>query len=86
METKCPCKQCISFAICNSMIKEMVIPDITNHSVFKDCSDLHNYIGANNKDAIHTDTHRKEINITRKIFGVPPMITRKTGSYENYEN
>lgn len=64
---KCPCEECISFAICNMKIKESV----GQHSVMRECCDLQEYLGLNRQ--FRRRSYRDQINFARKLFGLPPV-------------
>jgi len=61
---KCPCEQCISFAICNSMMKKIM--DVSHLSIEKDCSTLRKYI----QEEDHT-LYFKKVNVARKLYNLP---------------
>ena len=64
---KCPCEGCISFAICNSIIKDMKVPDVSWLSLDKDCYALKDFLGMDLSDR---KLLKKYINTARKIFGL----------------
>lgn len=65
LSKKCPCEQCISFAICNAQINSMNIPDVTRHSIERNCEILMEYIKA---DTRHDNGPL--VDKTRKLFGL----------------
>jgi hypothetical protein len=60
---KCPCKECISYAICNAKLKAMEEPDVVKLSVRVKCNSLMDYIYV---PTMHT------IRKTRVLFNLPP--------------
>ena len=67
---KCPCEECISFAICNSIIKDMEVPDVSHLSLDKDCYELKDFLGMDLSDR---KLFKKDINTARKIFGLKDL-------------
>ncbi len=63
---KCPCEQCISFAICNSIMKK--IEDVTHLSIEKNCSSLSKYV----READNA-MYYKKINVARKLYKLPAI-------------
>jgi len=61
---KCPCEKCISYAICNAVLKEMEDPDVVTLSSDANCISLRNYL-CNGRSM---STVRK----TRVLFNLPP--------------
>jgi hypothetical protein len=68
---KCPCEQCISFAICYAKIRELEIPDVVKYSAKRGCRDLRNYVYGMVKGRVA---------ITRLLFGLPKKKPRKPKS------
>jgi len=66
---KCPCEECISFAICYARIREVEIPDIIQYSAERGCEDLRKYV---------FDTRGVRITETRLLFGLPEKKPRKS--------
>jgi hypothetical protein len=73
---KCPCEECISFAICNAQIKSMGIPSVINHAIYKKCSTLHKFMKLNAEKSF-TKFNQTEVNYTRMIFKLPQLINIK---------
>ena len=67
---KCPCEQCISFAICNSIIRDKEVPDVSQHSLDKDCYELQQFLGMGLGDR---KLCKKDVNNARKIFGLKEL-------------
>jgi len=67
---KCPCEKCISFAICNSIIKDMKVPDVSGLSLDKDCCALKDFLGMDLSDR---KLLKKDIDTARKIFGLKDL-------------
>jgi hypothetical protein len=65
MNKKCPCKGCISYAICNTKLKEMERPDVVKLSERAKCFDLRDYL----YDAPSMLPIRK----TRVLFNLSPI-------------
>ena len=63
---KCPCEQCISFAICNSIMKK--VEDVTHLSMEKNCSALSDYVREEDNTMYY-----KKINVARKLYKLPPI-------------
>jgi hypothetical protein len=63
---KCPCEKCISFAICNSIMKKIM--DVTHLSIERNCSAISKYI----KEEDPTSYYKK-VNIARKLYKLPPI-------------
>ncbi len=77
MNKNCPCVGCVSFAICNSILKAMYTPDITTFSQSnRDCRDLRNFLGV---DRVSSSTwadapeEREFIDDAREVFGLPKL-------------
>ena len=66
---KCPCEECISFAICNSVMKEIM--DISHLTIERDCIILRRYI--QEKDS---DLYYEKINAARKLYNLPLLHRR----------
>ena len=66
---KCPCEECISFAICNSSIRIMARPDVCQHSLSRKCKELQAYINIYAESESEMDL--SNIDNTRRIFGLP---------------
>ena len=65
---KSPCKDCISYAICNVILKRMKNPEITVLSREVDCDVLREYIN------INTNTiNYKRIDNVRELFKLQPV-------------
>ncbi len=62
--SKCPCEQCISFAICKVQINDMNMPDVTQFSIARDCETLIEYIRG------RSDGIRERVDIARKTLGI----------------
>ncbi len=67
---KCPCEQCISFAICSAKLKAFM-PNVSQYSEIRKCHDLREYLGIDvtNRRRLYQD----QINTTRKLYGLTPM-------------
>ena len=63
---KCPCVECISFAICNTNIRKMLKPDICQHSILRKCAVLKAYINIYAESESEMDI--SNIDNTRRIF------------------
>ena len=61
---KCPCEQCISYAICYARIREIEIPDVVMYSGRRKCTDLRDYLFSKEKDRVMK---------TRIVFGLPKI-------------
>ena len=74
MNKNCPCVGCVSFAICNSILKAMWTPDITTFSQKdRNCKDLRDFLGV---DLVSNSTwgdgpeERQFIDDAREVFGL----------------
>lgn len=68
MMNKCPCIECISFAICNTNIRNMPKPDVCQHAILRKCKELKVYINIYaEKDS---DLDILNIDNARRIFGL----------------
>jgi hypothetical protein len=67
---KCPCKECISYAICNSIIRNKEIPDVSQHSLNRNCDDLQHFLGMGLGDR---KLCKRDINNARKVFGLKEL-------------
>ena len=73
---KCPCEECISFAICNIEVKGMKPIDVISLALHKNCLALYEFL---NLDRLDDDEHltvfnQEEINYTKKLFKTPALI------------
>ena len=73
---KCPCKDCITFAICNATIRAAERrADITTHAINIDCEILIDYIGFNkNHNHPYSNYFQDRVNATRVLFGLDPTV------------
>ena len=62
---KCPCEQCISYAICNAQVNSMNIPDVTGYSIERNCEALMQYIKVNTRC-----DNGALVDNTRRLFGL----------------
>ena len=62
---KCPCEECISFAICKIEVNSMETPDVTQHSMARQCETLMQYIRIKDRRL-----YEPKVVITRKLFGL----------------
>ena len=65
---KCPCEECISFAICNSVMRN--IEDVTHLAIERDCTMLSKYVLEEDHNI-----YFKKINIARKLYNLP-LVSR----------
>ncbi len=65
---KCPCMECISFAICNTNIRKMLKPDVCQHSILRKCKELKAYINIYAESESEMDI--SNIDDARRIFGL----------------
>jgi len=65
---KCPCEECISFAICNIEIKTYAIPEVCLLSKRVKCDALKDYVGITLQQVNY-----KEVDNARVIFGLKPV-------------
>jgi len=65
---KCPCEECISFAICK--IKALETNDVTHLSVKQKCHTLQEYIHYSTKELQFSMRTKSKINVARKLFGL----------------
>ncbi len=63
---KVPCEDCVTFAICNSLIGTSKYKDVTNLARNKRCSLLMDYID-------HKFGRKALVDEARAIFGLPPV-------------
>ncbi len=63
---KVPCEDCVTFAICNSLIGTSKYKDVTNLARNKGCSLLIDYISSKFGRKVLVDE-------ARAIFGLPPV-------------
>lgn len=75
-DKKCPCEECVSFAICNSTIKDMTVPTIANLSTTRGCNELLEFIHMNKKGYVYVHSNKREINIARRLFGLKLLKQR----------
>ena len=69
---KCPCDGCISYAICNAIIKNVttgVQPSVISLAGEKDCQDLINFISTGVYKVIKT-----QINEAREMFKLRRLL------------
>lgn len=66
---KCPCEQCISYAICNAKLKEMSIPEICTLTKEINCEALKDYIKLLDQLNVRYD----RIDHTRTLFNLKPV-------------
>ncbi len=64
MNDKCPCKDCITYAMCRLQIRSMYNPDVTRFSISKKCKVLMKYI------EVDLQGYDREIDVARKLFGI----------------
>ncbi len=64
-----PCKDCITFAICNSLIGTSRYYDVTTLAQNKDCSILLDYIDPQ----CNRGSNRVVLNKARAVFGLSPV-------------
>ena len=65
---KCPCKECISLAICYNKIREMEDPDVISFAVYeRSCRSLRKYLKGSSRKTAH-GTYK--ILKTRRMFGL----------------
>jgi hypothetical protein len=71
---KCPCKECISYAICNSIINDMDSPEVKRLADIRHCLDLFHYLNYEKPFEISrllsTNEAEIRINTTRQLYGV----------------
>lgn len=77
---KSPCKECITFAVCNMEIKQMPSPDVTQFSMSKDCDMLQSFLRLNLTREEHFITNKSQIRAARKAFGLPAVKPTGTDS------
>ena len=70
---KIPCKECISFAICNAKIKQMITPDVTRFSMARECDALQSFLRLDKSDSEHYIENKLEIGYARKFFRLPKL-------------
>jgi hypothetical protein len=75
-EKPIPCKQCISYAICNARIKQMKKPDVTRFSEDTNCIYLQDYIRLNEPREEYSLFNCYEIDKARKFFNLPLLFER----------
>jgi len=80
---KCPCKECITYAMCRVEVRRMINPNVTYLSNIKDCDLLMKYLRITKDHSCEKD-NEKFIDIARRQFGLtvlwwPHPITK------NYE-
>lgn len=76
MSTKCPCKKCITFVMCNTRLKEMTIPEVISLSKLVDCDDLKKYIGIIKSGENRTSylcLNYEMVDKARNVFGLSPV-------------
>jgi len=61
---KCPCKGCISYAICNARLKGMDNPDVVKLAFRAGCVNLRSYVQGGHGMA--------NIRTTRLLYGLSP--------------
>ncbi len=66
MSNEVPCKNCITFAICNSLIGTPPYQDVTNLAQNKGCSLLIDYISS-------SFVRKALVDKARAVFGLPPV-------------
>ena len=65
---RCPCEECISFAICKIEVNAMKNPDVTQHSMARECEVLMQYIRIKNRKL-----NESAVIEARKLFGLDIM-------------
>ena len=71
--SKCPCEECITYAMCNARLKEMTRPEICVLAKEVDCKVLISYINLLDQFNIRHD----RINRTRIFFNLEPVNSGK---------
>lgn len=69
--TKCPCKKCITYAICRVRVREMVNPNVSQLSHISDCQLLKRYLKIH-KQGVRS-RNEKFIDAARKAFGLSEL-------------
>lgn len=69
---KCPCEQCISFAICKMELRAFT-PNVSSYSEIRNCHDLQNYLGVHDHKMNRRSLYQHQINVARKLYGLVPM-------------
>lgn len=66
---KCPCIDCISFAICNITIRRDKFPSVTNLMKYMKCDALYDFLEthAGSKNIV---LNKWAMNETRKVYGL----------------
>jgi len=72
---KCPCEECISFAICNNTIKDMPKPKVKALATVRQCYDLLYYLNyedhmKNPGKLIYYNETEIRINTARQLYGL----------------
>ena len=72
--TKCPCEECISYAICNSIINDMSSPKVRRLVDARDCFDLFHYLNYEEPLGsgifLFISEADVRINTTRQLYGL----------------
>jgi hypothetical protein len=66
---KCPCKECITYAMCRVQVRGMINPNVSQLSIKKDCELLLNYLRIT-KDHICENGNETFIDVARRQFGL----------------
>ena len=72
-QIKCPCEECISFAICNSIIRDQQVPDVSQFSLDRNCEQLKEFVGMG-LPIPNRELFREYINNARKVFGLEELF------------
>ena len=73
---KCPCKECITFVMCNTRLKGMIYPEVCVLSKVVDCDELKKYIGVSKSGGKITSClliDYEKVDEARNVFGLSPV-------------
>lgn len=76
---KCPCIDCITFAMCNTRLKEMLHPEVCELSKLVDCDELKTFIGVSKsggKVMSYSYLSYDMVDKARSVFGLSPVNKR----------
>jgi len=66
---KCPCEECITYAICRVEVRRMINPNVSQLSLIKECELLMKYLRIA-RDHSCEKGNEKFIDIARRQFGL----------------
>ena len=69
MKNKCPCEECITYAMCRAEVRRMPNPNVSQLSDIKQCEPLRKYLRINKPHGCESG-NEKFIDTARITFGL----------------